>query len=65
MKVKTALTIENGNDVSKSIEKGLAKPFLGIDYSTEKKAKTYANKNRTYTEELFQNGIQVGFVVMN
>jgi len=65
MKKEKNLTIENGNDVSKSIENGKAKPFLGIDYATEKKAIQYAREVKSYVDDLYQHGYQVGFIVMN
>ena len=64
MKEKIKLTISNGNSVSESIESGRSKPFLGTDYQTEKKATEYANKNNSYVDDLYQNGRQVGFVVL-
>ena len=62
--MKEKLTIENGKDVTKSIQKGLVKVFLGLDWKTEKKAKQYADDNKTYYDYLFKHGNQVGFVVL-
>lgn len=64
MKEKERLTLENGNDVTESINNGFAKAFFGIDHNTEKEANKHAKEHKTYSECLYQNGLQVGYVVL-